>query len=109
MILADGRIGVRGNLDEVEAVFTGQRDRFLDGNGAAVEAGVIDELNFFGADVFVGARAVFLDRRGSSHRAANGRLLLLPLIRCLHRDGNPAKQSRRIEINAVEVNGYKHG
>jgi hypothetical protein len=54
---------------------------------------VVDQLNFADADFVIGARSVFLDLRGSSHRAANGRLLLLPLILRLRRERNPAKQA----------------
>ena len=71
-----GRLGIPLDLDEVEACFTRHLYCLLDRNGPAVLAFGIDQLNFADADVFVGARAVFLDRRGTSHGTTNGGSLL---------------------------------
>ena len=70
--LAHRRIGVRGNLHEVEAGLFGEQQCVVDGNVAAVVAVGIDELDAGNPDVAVGARAVFC-RRGRFEWSANGR------------------------------------
>ncbi|MGF7007734.1 hypothetical protein J2X50_003330 [Aminobacter sp. BE322] len=76
--LDDGRRGVGGDFDEVEAGLFGSQERFVDGDVAAVLAVGVDELDPGNPDVAVGARAV-LGGRGCFKRSANGRGLLEPL------------------------------
>ena len=70
--LANGRIGVRRNLDEVHAGF----ERHLHGgdgfDGAVIQAGLVDQLNLCVADFIIGARPVFGGGGRGSVGTANG-------------------------------------
>jgi len=70
--LANGRIIVRRNLDEIHARFEGH----LDGNHgldrSMVEAGLIDQLDLCVADFIIGARPVFGCGGRGSVGTANG-------------------------------------
>src|SRR5712671_4693026 len=77
--LADRRLGVRRNLDEVEAGLLRQRQCVGNRNCAAVGTVPIDQMNLAFADVIIDARTVFRDGWRGSHRATNGYLLLLLL------------------------------
>jgi hypothetical protein len=52
---ADGRIDIRGNLNQVEGGLLGQRQGFPQGNDTQVLAIGPDEANLTGADLFVDA------------------------------------------------------
>jgi len=73
--LADRRICVRGDFNEIEAGFFGEKQRVVDGNIAEIAAVGADELDAGDPDVPVGARAVFCRRR-CFEWSANGRVLL---------------------------------
>ena len=70
--LANGRIVVRRNLDEIHA----RLDGHLDGNDgldrSVVEAGLIDQLDLGVADFIIGARPVFGCGGRGSVGTANG-------------------------------------
>jgi len=70
--LANGRIGIRRNLDQIHAGFHRHlhgRGRF---DGAVVQPGLIDQLDFVVADFIVGARPVFGCSGRGSIGTANG-------------------------------------
>ena len=71
-ILHDRRIGVGGNLDEVEAGLFGCEQRVVDGNVSEIVAVGVDELDARDSDFPVGARAVLGGRRRFEW-SANGR------------------------------------
>jgi hypothetical protein len=73
--LADWRIGIGGNLYEIEAGFLGCEQRVVDRNISEIVAVGRDELDAGDANVPVGARA-FLCRRRRFERSANGRFSL---------------------------------
>jgi hypothetical protein len=70
--LANGRIGIGRNLDQIHAGF----HRHLDGGDrfdvAVIEARLIDQLDFVVADFIVGARPVFAGSGRGSVGTANG-------------------------------------
>jgi hypothetical protein len=70
--LANGRIVVRRNLDEIHA----RLERHLDGNRgldrSVVEAGLIDQLDLCVSDFIIGARPVFGCSGRGSVGTANG-------------------------------------
>jgi hypothetical protein len=72
--LADGRIGVRRNLDEVEARVFGYFQGFIDRNDAAIVALIVDELDPWNPNLTICA-GTFLDGRRRFERSANGRCL----------------------------------
>jgi hypothetical protein len=69
--LADRRLGVGGNLDEVESGVGCDLQRLLDGDDAAIVTLVIDQLDFADANLLVYPRT-FLGRGGGSIGSANG-------------------------------------
>lgn len=73
--LGDRRNRIRGDLDKVETSLLSYRQRFLNGNFAAVLTFSIDELDTRNADVLIGAWTV-LDGGGRFKRSANGCCLL---------------------------------
>ena len=75
--LADWRIGVRNDLDEVEPRVLGDLHRGQGLGDAAVLTFGIDELNFADSYLLVGARPVLLRGRRGFHGTANGDLLVL--------------------------------
>ncbi|MET3661780.1 hypothetical protein ABID44_002108 [Aquamicrobium ahrensii] len=82
--LGDRRIGVGGNLNEVQPGLFGEQEGFAGGNFAAVVAVGIDKLDAGDLDVPVSARP-FLGGRCCFERSANGRILLELLIRRMRR------------------------
>jgi len=74
--LADWRIGVGGNLDEIEAGFLGCKQRVVDRNVPEIVAVGTDELDAGDSDIAIGAGA-FLGRRRRFERSANGRFSLV--------------------------------
>jgi hypothetical protein len=73
--LADWRIGIGGNLYEIEAGFLGCEQRVVDRNISEIVAVGRDELDAGDAYVPIGARA-FLCRRRCFEWSANGRFSL---------------------------------
>jgi hypothetical protein len=73
--LADWRIGIGGNLDEIEAGFLGCEQRVVDRDISEIVAVGRDELDAGDTYVLVGARA-FLGGRRRFERSANGRFSL---------------------------------
>ena len=69
---ADGRRGVRRDLDEIEPGLLGNAQRVQQLNDAVILAFGIDQLHFTCANFTVGARAFLLRRRGALHWPANG-------------------------------------
>jgi hypothetical protein len=70
--LADGRIGIGRDFDEVEAGLLGEKQCVVDGDNAAVLAVGVNELDAGDPDVPIGARA-FLGWRRRFEWSANGR------------------------------------
>jgi hypothetical protein len=70
--LADRRIGVGHDLDQIDAGLFGDGERLDQGHDAAILAFGVDQLDVTGADFPVGARTLFLRGRRSFHRTANG-------------------------------------
>jgi hypothetical protein len=60
--LADGRIDISGDLDEVQACVDGPRDRIPCGNDAELVSILIDKANLCRLNILVDARAI-TDRR----------------------------------------------
>jgi hypothetical protein len=52
---ADGRVGVGGDFDEVEAGVAGHGERFVDGRDAQLVALIVDDEDFPDANPFVDA------------------------------------------------------
>ena len=69
---ADGRLGGRNDLDEVQSGFFGDLLRILDLDDAAVMAFGVDELNFASADFSVDTRPFLLRGLSAFHWTANG-------------------------------------
>jgi hypothetical protein len=74
--LADGRIRIGSDFDEVEAGLLGEKQCVVDGDIAAVVAVGVDELDAGDPDVPVCARA-FLRGRRRFEWSANGRFSLV--------------------------------
>src|SRR6202035_1803 len=72
--LANGRIVVRRNLDEVHAGLEGHLDGSRRLDRAVVKAVLVDQLNLCVADFIVGARPVFGGSGRGSVGTANGYL-----------------------------------
>jgi hypothetical protein len=70
--LADGRIVVRRNLNQIHAGIHGHLDRHHGLDGAVVLAGLIDQLDLRIADIIIDARPVFGGSGRGSIRTANG-------------------------------------
>src|SRR5262249_20843503 len=71
--LADRWTGVGRDLDQIKTGGLGGGQRFRNGHIAPVRAVFIDQVYYAGVNLLVDARAVFLDGRRGSHRAANGK------------------------------------
>src|SRR5690606_3429177 len=80
--LADGRIGIRCDLDEIETGLLCHLERSFDRNRPVVLAFAIDELDAGNPDFRIGARS-FLGRLRRSVWSANGRILLKSLTMML--------------------------
>src|SRR6202022_376906 len=72
--LANGRTGVRRNLDEIHARFEGHLDGGRCFDRAVVQAVLVDQLNLCVADFIIGARPVFGGSGRGSVGTANGYL-----------------------------------
>src|SRR5690606_23891822 len=77
--LAHRRLGVWGNLYEVQPGGLGGEQRIVDGDDTLVVAVCVDQLNVENPDIPVRARPVLGRRRGFEW-SANGRALLMPLM-----------------------------
>jgi hypothetical protein len=74
--LGDGRIGIRGDLDEIKTGFDGNLQRAVDRDVAVVGSLVVDQLNFTDTDFLVDPRPVLGGCRLGSVGSANGGILL---------------------------------
>ncbi|MBP1060595.1 hypothetical protein JOE51_002062 [Bradyrhizobium japonicum] len=70
--LADGRAGIRRNLDQIHASFLGHLDGDDGLDRAFVVTGLIDQLDLRIADIIIDARPVFAGSGRSFIRTANG-------------------------------------
>ena len=70
--LADRRVRVGRNLDEIESGFGSLFKRGLNRNGTVVGAGLVDQLNLAVADLLVDARTVLLNGGRGLHWTTNG-------------------------------------
>jgi len=74
--LADGRIGIRGDLHEIEPGLNRFLKGALDIDDAVIGSVLVDQLYLADADLLVNARAVLLNGRRGSHRTTNGMVSL---------------------------------
>jgi hypothetical protein len=74
--LADGRVRIRSDLDEIESGLLGERKRLIRRDDTAIIAFGIDELDAGNPDLVVRAGS-FLGGWWRSERSANGRILLI--------------------------------
>src|SRR5262249_4360597 len=66
--LGHRRRGIRRYLDEVETDIDGAGQGICDGNDTKVLAGMVDQADFSGADIFIHPRTGWLALRRGSHR-----------------------------------------
>jgi hypothetical protein len=74
--LANWRLGVGNNLDQIKPGFLGHRQGIVRGHNAHILAFGINQLDFGYANIAVGAGSVFLDGRRCAEGTANERELL---------------------------------
>jgi hypothetical protein len=73
--LGDRRIGIGGNLDQVETRFAGKLKRPLDWYGTLVGALGVDQLDLADGDILIDARSILGGRRCLIGPANGGDLL----------------------------------
>src|SRR6185503_10284917 len=93
---ADRRVGRRGNLDQVEPLLLGDRQRLWRRHDAELCAGVVDDADFPDPDAFVDPRAVIT--AGTSVESDKASLRLLPALS--YRRSVPDER-RRAQFSAV--------
>jgi hypothetical protein len=74
--LGDGRLGIRGDFDEIKTGLGGNLQRAVDRYIAVVGTLVVDQLNFADSDFLVDPRPVLGRCRRGSVGSANGGILL---------------------------------
>src|SRR5690606_25697475 len=79
--LGDRRYRIRGDLHEIKPGLLGSLQSDLNIDGPVIVPGLIDQLDFAGADLLIDARAVLGGGLRGSHRSANGFALLMLLQR----------------------------
>jgi hypothetical protein len=105
--LADGRLGIGRDLDEVETLVLRILEGFLDRDDAAVRSIDVDQLDPGGPDVTVGARP-FLDGRCGFERSANGRGLLVPMMTGVNAPPRRLCRCGERSVNSM-IAGGNHG